>query len=206
MSMFNLPPLPYNFDALEPYIDTKTMEVHYTKHHQTYLDNLNAALSSHPELLDMTIEELIKKLDTLPVDIQATVRNNGGGFYNHALFWQWMMKQGGSPKGIILESIKKQFISVEAFQEQFNAAAKSRFGSGWAWLVLNREGNLEITSTANQDTPYSEGKQPILGLDVWEHAYYLKYQNRRVDYIQAWWHVVNWGYVEELYLRHGGSL
>lgn len=202
--MFKLPPLPYSYDALEPYIDTKTMELHYTKHHQTYIDNLNAALTGHEELQHKTLEELLLTLDALPGDIQTAVRNNGGGHYNHSLFWDWMAKSGEGPRGIMHDALAKQFSSFEAFQEKFNAAAKSRFGSGWAWLVLNKQGNLEITSSANQDTPFSEGKQPLLGLDVWEHAYYLKYQNRRVDYIQAWWHVVNWAYVEELYKKHGG--
>ncbi len=202
--MFKLPPLPYSYDALEPYIDARTMEIHYTKHHQGYVDNLNAALTGHPELQGKTLDELLGNLTQIPEDIRTAVRNNGGGNYNHTLFWDWMVKGGGTPQGTVVDAIKKQFTSFEAFKEQFNTAAKSRFGSGWAWLVLNKAGNLEITSSANQDTPWSEGNMPILGLDVWEHAYYLKYQNRRVDYIQAWWNVVNWGYVEELYKKHGG--
>jgi Fe-Mn family superoxide dismutase len=202
--MFTLPPLPYSFDALEPYIDAKTMEIHYTKHHQAYIDNLNAALLGHSELQRKTVEELLTQLELLPEDIRATVRNNGGGHYNHSLFWSWMSKKGGVASGRILEEIKKQFSSFDVFKEQFNKAAKSRFGSGWAWLVLAKTGNLEITSSANQDTPWSDGKIPLLGLDVWEHAYYLKYQNRRVDYIDAWWNVIYWDYVEELYRKQIG--
>jgi Fe-Mn family superoxide dismutase len=202
--MFKLPPLPYSFDSLEPYIDARTMEIHYTKHHQGYIDNLNAALVGHQEFHHKTVEELLARLDLLPEDIRAAVKNNGGGHYNHSLFWDWMIKGGGTPQGKVSDEIKNQFSSFEAFKDQFNRAAKSRFGSGWAWLVVNKAGNLEVTSSANQDTPWSEGKTPLLGLDVWEHAYYLKYQNRRVDYVEAWWNVVNWGYVEDLYKNHVG--
>ncbi len=202
--MFKLPALPYNFDALEPYIDARTMEIHYTKHHQTYVDNLNKALAGHPELQGKSLEELLGHIPQLPTDIRTAVINNGGGHYNHSLFWDWMVKGGGNPHGKVLDEIKKQFGSYDAFKEQFSDAAKARFGSGWAWLVLNKAGNLEITSSADQDTPFSEGLTPILGLDVWEHAYYLKYQNRRVDYIQAWWNVVHWAHVEDLFKKHVG--
>ncbi len=202
--MFKLPPLPYNYDALEPYIDARTMEIHYTKHHQAYVNNLNTALAGHPELQKRTVEELLTNIEGLPDDVRTAVRNNGGGHYNHSLFWDWMVKNGGVPKGKVLDEIKKQFTSFEEFKEQFSHAAKTRFGSGWAWLVLNKAGNLEIISSEDQDTPFSMGFTPILGLDVWEHAYYLKYQNRRVDYIQAWWNVVHWDRVEDLYKQHVG--
>lgn len=195
-----LPPLPYAFDALEPYIDARTMEIHHDRHHKAYVDNLNAALSKYPELQQISIMELLWNLESLPEEIQTAVRNNGGGHYNHSFFWQIMKKDGGGkPKGKIGEEITKAFGSFEAFQEQFNQAAKTVFGSGWAWLVLDAEGNPTITTTANQDTPLYEGDIPVLGLDVWEHAYYLKYQNKRVDYIAAWWHVIDWDMVEENY-------
>jgi len=200
---FSLPPLPYSYDALEPYIDEKTMELHYTKHHQGYVDNLNAALAKHPEIT-MSLEELIKNLNELPEDIRTAVRNNGGGHENHSLFWLLMKKNGElKPKGTIAQVLEKKFGSFETFKEQFTTAAKTRFGSGWAWLSLDKSGNLVITSTANQDNPLTDGMQPILGLDVWEHAYYLKYNNRRPDYIDAWWNVVNWAYVEERYKKLG---
>ncbi len=197
--MFKLPPLPYAYDALEPYIDARTMEIHYTKHHQGYLDNLNAALKDYPELQKKSIEDILKDLAGVPEAIRTTVRNNGGGYFNHSLFWEYMSPKGGEPQGKLKDEIFKTFKTFDAFKEEFNTAAKSRFGSGWAWLSLNRAGNLIITSSANQDTPVSDGLTPVLGLDVWEHAYYLKYQNRRVDYIQAWWHVVNWDKIEEDY-------
>jgi superoxide dismutase, Fe-Mn family len=201
---FTLPPLPYKYDDLEPYIDARTMEIHYTKHHQGYINSLNEALAGYPDLQSKSLEELLQSLETLPEAICTTVRNNAGGDYNHSLFWNWMVKGGSTPRGMIRTDIEKSFSSYEAFKEKFSQAAKTRFGSGWAWLVLNKQGNLEITSSANQDTPVSQGQVPILGLDVWEHAYYLKYQNRRVDYIEAWWHVVNWAYVEELLKKHRG--
>ncbi len=197
--MFKLPPLPYAYDALEPYIDARTMEIHYTKHHQAYLDNLNAALKDHPELQNKGIEYILKNLAAVPEPIRTTVRNNGGGYFNHSLFWEYMSPKGGEPQGKLKDEIVKTFKTFDAFKEEFNTAAKSRFGSGWAWLSLNKAGNLIITSSANQDTPVSDGLTPVLGLDVWEHAYYLKYQNRRVDYIQAWWHVVNWDKIDEDY-------
>jgi Fe-Mn family superoxide dismutase len=196
--MFKLPPLPYAYDALEPYIDARTMEIHYTKHHQGYVDNLNAALEKHPELFKKSLAELVSNLNSLPEDVRTAVRNQGGGDFNHTFFWPLMMKNGGGePKGKVADEIKKSFGSFASFQEQFNNAAKSRFGSGWAWLSINQQGNLVVTSTSNQDTPLAESLKPILGLDVWEHAYYLKYQNKRVDYINAWWHVINWDTVEQ---------
>jgi len=196
--MYTLPLLPYAYNALEPYIDARTMEIHYTKHHQTYIDNLNAALQKYPELLVIPLPELLKNIATVPEDIRTAVRNNGGGHENHSLFWYMMQKNAVlQPSGVVLDAIIKKFGSFAQFKEQFTAAAKSRFGSGWAWLVMDKTGSLAVTSTANQDSPLSEGAYPLLGLDVWEHAYYLKYQNKRVDYIEAWWHVINWSFVEE---------
>jgi len=196
-----LPDLPYPADALEPHIDKQTMEIHHGRHHQTYVNNLNAALEGHPELQNKTAEELIADLDSLPEAIRTAVRNNGGGHVNHTLFWEIMSPNGGGePKGEIAEAINKTFGSFEAFKEAFTKAAVGRFGSGWAWLVLDKDGNLAVTSTPNQDNPIMEGQTPLLGLDVWEHAYYLKYQNRRPDYVAAWWNVVNWDAVNERYL------
>ena len=177
------------------------MEIHDTKHHQAYVNNLNAALEKHPELAQTDLKKMLSNLDIVPESIRTAVRNNGGGDYNHSLFWLLMKKDGGGePKGNVAEAIKKTFGSFEAFQEQFNIAAKTVFGSGWAWLSINKDGQLFITTTPNQDTPLSHGMQSIFGLDVWEHAYYLKYQNRRPDYIIAWWHVINWETVEDNYL------
>ncbi len=197
---FTLPQLPYAFDALEPYIDAKTMEIHYTKHHQAYVDNLNKALEEHPksDANNMSLHDLIANLDSVTESIRTQVRNNGGGHYNHSLFWQMMKKNGGGqPKGSIGQEIQKKFGSFEQFQTQFNEAAKKVFGSGWAWLVLNTKGDLEIVSTHNQDSPLTHGMHSVLGLDVWEHAYYLKYQNKRPDYINAWWNVIDWDFVEQ---------
>ncbi len=199
--MFKLAPLLYSYDALQPYIDAQTMEIHYTKHHQGYVNNLNAALQAYPELQHATIAHLLLHLDTLPTAIQTAVQNNAGGDYNHTLFWS-MMTPGGKilGKGNLMQAIAQQFGSFEQFQLLFENAAKSRFGSGWAWLVVDRStGLLEVMSTANQDNPISVGKEVVLGLDVWEHAYYLHYQNRRADYITAWWHVVDWGFVQDRY-------
>ncbi len=197
---YTLPPLPYDYDALEPHIDKMTMELHHNKHHQAYIDKANKALEKHLELQNKTILELLGSIDALPADIRTEFRNNGGGHLNHSLFWVWMSpKGGGEPKGKLGEAIAKTFGSFDAFKQQFDEAAKSRFGSGWAWLAVNPQNKLVVTSSANQDTPYSEGLKPILGLDVWEHAYYLKYQNRRPEYITSWWNVVNWGYVEQMY-------
>ncbi|HEX5455770.1 MAG TPA: superoxide dismutase [Candidatus Saccharimonadales bacterium] len=189
--MFELPDLPYAYDALEPYIDEQTMRLHHTKHHQTYIDKANKALEGS-DWADKPVEEILKNLDALPEDIRITLRNNGGGHFNHSLFWQMMAPdQSGKPGGDVAGAIDTAFGSFDNFKEKFAEAAAGRFGSGWAWLVDNN-GTLEITSTANQDSPISEDARPLLGLDVWEHAYYLKYQNRRPEYIDAWWKVVNW--------------
>jgi superoxide dismutase, Fe-Mn family len=195
---FTLPPLPYPSDALEPHIDKTTMEIHHDKHHGTYVTNLNKALESAPEWQNKPIEEILTNLDSVPESIRTAVRNNGGGHANHSLFWNLLSaKGGGAPKGNIESVITSNFGSFDSFKEKFNAAATGRFGSGWAWLVKDGSGKFEITSTANQDNPLMEGKTPIFGLDVWEHAYYLKYQNRRPEYIAAWWNVVNWDEVNK---------
>ena len=192
-----LPSLPYAFDALEPHIDAQTMQIHHGKHHQAYINNLNAALEAHPDLQAKSVEDLIKDLNALPEAIRTAVRNNGGGHANHSLFWTLMAPNaGGTPTGKAADAINGAFGSFDSFKEQFGKAATTRFGSGWAWLVSS-SGKLAIESTANQDSPIMEGKKPILGLDVWEHAYYLKYQNRRPDYIAAFWNVVNWAKVNE---------
>ncbi len=195
---FTLPALPYSHDALEPHIDKATMEIHHGKHHNAYVTNLNKALESAPELAGKSLEELLaNNLAIVPDAIKAAVRNNGGGHYNHSLFWTILGPgAGGTPTGTLAAAIDSAFGSFDAFKEKFNAAATTRFGSGWAWLVKTADGKLEITSTPNQDNPFMEGKHPIIGLDVWEHAYYLKYQNRRPDYIAAWWNVVNWAAAE----------
>jgi len=187
-----LPPLPYALDALEPHIDALTMEIHHGKHHQAYINNLNKALEAHPDLAARSVEDLLQDLRAIPDGIRVAVRNNGGGHANHSLFWTSMGPgKGGAPTGGLADAISSTFGSFQAFQERFAAAAATRFGSGWAWLVSNG-GTLEVMSTPNQDSPLMEGKTPLLGLDVWEHAYYLKYQNRRPDYIAAWWNVVDW--------------
>lgn len=190
--MFELPDLPYEYNALEPYIDEQTMRIHHTKHHQTYIDKLNTAIKGHEQHAPKSIEELMRRLNDVPEEIRTAVRNNGGGHYNHTMFWQIMgPDQSGKPEGDIAKAIETAFGGFDNFKEKFAEAATGRFGSGWAWLV-DKDGKLEITSTANQDCPLSDGAKPILGLDVWEHAYYLKYQNRRPEYIDAWWKVVNW--------------
>ena len=195
-----LPKLPYGYDALEPHIDARTMEIHYTKHHQTYINNLNAALEKHTALAEKSVEDLIRDLNAVPEDIRTAVRNNGGGHANHSLFWTIMgPKAGGEPTGELAEAIKSTFGGFDAFKDQFSKAAAGRFGSGWAWLSVDGGGKLALTSTPNQDSPLSEGSTPILGLDVWEHAYYLHYQNRRPDYAAAWWNVVNWKQVASNY-------
>jgi Fe-Mn family superoxide dismutase len=187
-----LPKLPYAYDALEPHIDARTMEIHHTKHHQAYINNLNAALEKAPELKQKSLEDLLRGIQQVPEAIRTAVRNHGGGHANHTLFWQVMApKAGGPPAGRLGEAIGKTFGGFDAFKDQFAAAAAGRFGSGWAWLVV-KGGALSVESSANQDSPLMDGKTPILGLDVWEHAYYLHYQNRRPDYIAAWWNVVNW--------------
>jgi Fe-Mn family superoxide dismutase len=198
--MFTLPDLPYEYDALEPFIDKQTMQLHHGKHHQTYIDKLNAAIKGHEKHAPDSIEELIRRLNDVPEEIRTAVRNNGGGHLNHSFFWKVMAAPGhgagGEPGGDLASAINSTFGSFKDFQQKFAEAAAGRFGSGWAWLVKNGD-NIEITSTPNQDSPISEGKTPILGLDVWEHAYYLKYQNRRPEYIDAWWNVVNWQKVSE---------
>jgi len=191
-----LPPLPYDVNALEPHIDAKTMEIHHGKHHAAYVNNLNAALDKHPNLKDRSVENLIKNLGSLPEDIRVAVRNNGGGHVNHTMFWQIMGPGGGAPSGKIADAINGAFGGFDAFKEQMNKAGVGRFGSGWAWLV-DSGGRLTIESSANQDNPMMEGKHPVMGIDVWEHAYYLKYQNRRPDYLAAWWNVVNWNEVSK---------
>ena len=189
---FTLPPLPYSSDALEPYIDRQTMEIHHDKHHGTYVKNLNAALEKYPELKSKSIEDLLRAINTVPADIRTAVRNNGGGHANHSMFWLIMAPNaGGQPTGAIADALKSSFGSFDTFKNEFTKAALGRFGSGWAWVV-DQGGRLVIESTANQDSPLMEGRKPVFGLDVWEHAYYLKYQNRRADYIEAWWNVVNW--------------
>lgn len=190
---FTLPPLPYDYMALEPHIDEQTMRVHHDKHHAAYVNNLNAALEPHPDFQKMSIEELLASLTKVPEAIRAKVRNNGGGHFNHTLFWATMAPGGAKePGGALADAISKAFGSFTAFKEQFAKACVDRFGSGWGWLITDGSGKLSIESTPNQDTPVMEGKTPVLGCDVWEHAYYLKYQNRRPDYVAAWWNVVNW--------------
>ena len=196
-----LPPLPYDFAALEPHIDAQTMQIHHGKHHQAYVNNLNAALEKYPALQAKSAEDLIKDLSAVPDDIRTAVRNNGGGHVNHSMFWKLMAPgAGGAPAGAVADAISSSFGSFDSFKEQFAKAGVGRFGSGWAWLV-DTGGKLSIESSANQDNPSMDGKKAILGLDVWEHAYYLKYQNRRPDYIGAWWNVVNWAEVARLYGR-----
>ncbi len=197
---FELPELSYEFGALEPYIDAKTMEIHHDKHHATYVQKLNNALLKYPDLADMQIEEILVDLDSIPEDIRTAVRNNGGGYYNHSLFWEMMSPDGGSPDGKVFDAIEEEFGSFEEFKKQFSEMALGVFGSGWTWLVVSDSG-LKIMKTGIQDNPISAGMIPILGLDVWEHAYYLNYQNRRADYVEAFWNVINWEYVNELYER-----
>ena len=196
---FTLPPLPYDFAALEPHIDARTMEIHHGKHHQTYVNNLNAAIEKAPELAKKSLDDLMRNVSSLPEAVRTPIRNNGGGHWNHSMFWQIMApKAGGEPGGKLGQALKSTFGDFAKFREQFSAAGVGRFGSGWAWLI-NTGGKLSITSTPNQDNPLMEGQKAIMGLDVWEHAYYLKYQNRRPDYIQAWWNVVNWKEIEKRY-------
>jgi superoxide dismutase, Fe-Mn family len=197
---YELPPLPYPFAALEPHIDAKTMEIHHDKHHQTYITNANNALKDYSELAAKPVEELLANLSAVPEAIRTVVRNNAGGHANHSFFWKILgPNAGGSPKGKLAEAINSTFGSFDQFKEKFQAAGAGRFGSGWAWLVVNKEGKLEITSTPNQDSPISDGLKPVLGVDVWEHAYYLLYQNRRPDYLKAFWNVVNWVEVGKYY-------
>lgn len=194
-----LPDLPYAYDALEPYIDEETMHLHHDKHHNTYVNNVNAALAKHPEIGE-DLEQLLSDVETIPADIRQAVINNGGGHLNHALFWELMTPEETAPSAALAADLEATFGSFEDFKAAFTTAATSRFGSGWAWLVVNPDGKLEVTSTANQDTPISEGKTPILGIDVWEHAYYVKYRNVRPDYIKAFFSVINWNKVNELYV------
>jgi Fe-Mn family superoxide dismutase len=189
---YQLPPLPYSFDALEPSIDAMTMEIHHDRHHKAYVDNLNKALEQAPELANMPVEQLLRNINQVPESIRTAVRNNGGGHANHSMFWEIMGPNGGgAPSGALAQAINDAFGSVDALKEKINANGAARFGSGWSWLVWNN-GKLEALSTANQDSPLMDGMTPILGVDVWEHAYYLKYQNKRADYLKAWWDVVNW--------------
>lgn len=201
--LFELPPLKFAFNALEPAIDAKTMEIHHDKHHAAYVNNLNKALESAPEYQGESIEKILRELNNVPEIVRTAVRNNGGGHANHTLFWE-ILNPGGNkaPVGDLLAELVKTFGSLDAFMEKFTAAATTRFGSGWAWLVLDEHKKLQVYSTANQDSPLSEGHTPLLTLDVWEHAYYLNYQNRRPDYIKAFWSVVNWSYVESQYIKH----
>ena len=202
---FELPALPYPVNALEPHVDARTMEIHHGKHHATYTNNLNAALEAHPALQQRSIEELLHGFDALPSDVQTAVRNNGGGYANHNLFWEVMSPEGGGhPRGELGTAIDETFGTFEAFQATFADAAAKRFGSGWAWLVVDGDGALQVYSTANQDSPFMSGHTPVLGLDVWEHAYYLNYQNRRPDYVKAFWNVVDWGKVDALYASAKG--
>jgi Fe-Mn family superoxide dismutase len=193
MARHELPALPYAFDALEPHIDSRTMEIHHGKHHAAYVNNLNAALDKHPQLFELSVEDLLRDLSRIPEDIRTAVRNNGGGHANHAFFWPLLCPRGGgAPVGELAAAINAGFGSFDTFKEKFTTAATTRFGSGWAWLSVDGQGSLVVSSTANQDTPISEGQRPVLGLDVWEHAYYLNYQNRRPDYIAAFWNIVDW--------------
>ena len=197
---YELPPLPYPKDALEPHIDAATMEIHHDKHHAAYVTNVNKAIAGKPDLEKKSVEDLISNLEAVPADIRGVVRNNGGGHANHSLFWKLLApKAGGAPTGKLADDIKGAFGSLDAFKEKFEAAGLGRFGSGWAWLIVNKAGKLEISSTPNQDSPLMEGLRPVIGCDVWEHAYYLKYQNRRADYLKAWWNVVNWPEVAKYY-------
>lgn len=196
---FLLPELKYSYDALEPHIDQLTMETHHSKHHQAYVDNLNKALEGHEKFQEMKIEDILKSLDDLPENIRTAVRNNGGGHFNHTLFWDMMSANGGGkPDGELAKKIDEDLGGFDKFKEDFKKAALGQFGSGWAWLVLDN-GKLAIVSTPNQDNPISQGKKPLLGIDVWEHAYYLKYKNKRADYIDSWWNVVDWKKIEEIY-------
>ncbi len=203
--MFEIGKLPYSYDALEPYIDAKTMEIHFTKHHQAYATNFNAALDKHPELKKKSAEDYLKELNSVPEDIRTAVRNHGGGYVNHAMFWKLLKKDAGEAQGEVGAAINKSFGSYAAFKDKFGSAAKGHFGSGWAWLVAGKGGALEVLSLPNQDSPLSSGKMPILGVDVWEHAYYLKYQNRRAEYVDAFFSIINWDEVERNYkasLKH----
>lgn len=194
--------LPYAYDALEPYIDAQTMEIHHSKHHQNYVNNLNVALDKHPDLYNLSLDDLLVNVKQIPEDVLVVVKNNAGGVYNHNFFWSILGKDSGDISTDLLSKINSQYSSLDKFKEEFTKAALARFGSGWAWLVLSQGKQLEVYSTANQDSPISEGKIPLLTVDVWEHAYYLKYQNKRADYVTNWWNVVNWKKVSELYAQN----
>jgi len=197
---YELPPLPYDYSALEPYIDTQTMQLHHDKHHAAYVNNLNAALQNNSEFASLPIDELVRRLNDVPENIRTAVRNNGGGHANHSMFWKIMTPNGGGePTGELSSAIQQAFGSFDAFKTALNDAGVKRFGSGWTWLVLDRNGKLQVMSTANQDSPLTEGLYPVMGNDVWEHAYYLKYQNRRPEYLNAWWNVVNWNEIARRY-------
>jgi len=197
-----LPPLPYDYNALEPHIDEQTMRIHHDRHHNTYVTSLNAALDKHPELHNKSLEELLRDINSVPEDIRTAVRNHAGGHHNHSLFWEVMgPNAGGAPSGELGEAINKAFGGFDQLKQQLTQAATTRFGSGWGWLTVDSSGNLKIESSPNQDSPLMEGRTPILGVDVWEHAYYLKYQNKRPDYLDAWWNTVNWSAVNENYTR-----
>jgi Fe-Mn family superoxide dismutase len=201
---FELPPLPYDYNALEPYIDTQTMQIHHDRHHGTYVTNLNNAVKDSP-VASWDLEKLIRNINEVPDNIRTAVRNNGGGHINHSMFWQIMgPNAGGAPSGALASAIDQAFGSFEQFKTAFNDAGAKRFGSGWAWLVLDQSGKLQVTSTANQDSPLMDGLYPVMGNDVWEHAYYLKYQNKRPDYLAAWWNVVNWDVVASRYQKGSG--
>ncbi|CAG0935221.1 Superoxide dismutase [Mn] [Thermoflexales bacterium] len=199
---FELPPLPYDYSALEPHIDTQTMQIHHDKHHAAYVTNLNKALESAPDAAGKSIDAILADLNAVPDNVRQAVINNGGGHYNHTLFWEIMgPKGGGEPKGDLAKAIEANFGNYEGLREKMNNAGLTRFGSGWAWLVLDKDGKLQVLSTANQDCPVSTGQKPLVGIDVWEHAYYLKYQNRRGDYLSAWWNVINWDAVAARYAK-----
>jgi len=202
---YELPALPYDYTALEPYIDEETMHLHHDKHHASYVTNLNNALKGHDDLASLSIENLMRRINEVPENIRTAVRNNGGGHINHSMFWEIMGPHaGGSPSGALASTIDQTFGSFDAFKAAVNDAGAKRFGSGWAWLVVGKDGKLQVTSTANQDSPFMDGLYPVLGVDVWEHAYYLKYQNRRPDYLAAWWNVVNWDAVAQRYAAARG--
>lgn len=203
---FEVPPLPYDYNALEPYIDTQTMQLHHDKHHAAYVNNLNAALQNQAQLASWTVEDLVRRINDVPESIRTAVRNNAGGHINHSMFWQIMKPSGGgAPTGELATAIQQTFGSFDQFKSAFNDAGVKRFGSGWAWLVLDRSGKLQVISTANQDSPLMDGMYPVMGNDVWEHAYYLKYQNRRPDYLAAWWNVVNWDEIARRYQQGRSS-
>ena len=202
---FEVPPLPYDYNALEPYIDTQTMQLHHDKHHQAYVDNLNKAIQGQTQFENLSVEDLLRRINEVPAEIKTAVQNNGGGHANHSMYWQIMKPNGGgAPTGELADAINSAFGSFDAFKTAFNDAGTKRFGSGWAWLALGQDGKLAVTSTANQDSPLMSGQFPIMGNDVWEHAYYLKYQNRRPDYLAAWWNVVNWDKIAQRFQQGGG--